>query len=502
MADLLSLLFSFQPDAPELKSKREYDVQARRFIDEVVRKVSAQSYLRGADTAQDVLELLNPAVNTIAYAYALLARIQNATDNPKSAKAVPDNLRPGGTVWNKITLFLETADPVQLRYLGTEWKKLLRYVEQVARLVGTPALAIAPMRSGLTRLDPTTGTFTSLHLDFIRLCMETRSYAAAAPILDNYIHSLPSTIPQVVRESLEYSVPAADLVNSGEYIHSKTNHSDKVTILDFQEYYLLGASAYIGQREYKKAKQFLEHILVVPSSNVANGLMLEAYKRWLLTSCLVDGEVKGLPRTINQHALKALKGASRAYEALGEAFAQLSNLPKLRAQINAGTETWAEDGNTGLVNELAENQFRFYVSRLSGTYSAIPVSKVAGDLGGSAEQVTAYIETLIAGGLLNARIERPSQSELGVILRFFLDPTQGPLAKTEKQQQQALLEQTERTNTLAAQVKSADYRLGLSREYMEHLKRQQKKAAGSGSGDAMDMQFDDHIDEDIMGDLS
>lgn len=76
-------------------------------------------------------------MNTIAYAYALSARILAANDNPKSAKAIPDAHKPGNNVWNKITLFLETADSVQLRYIGLEWRKLLLYVEQVARLVGT-----------------------------------------------------------------------------------------------------------------------------------------------------------------------------------------------------------------------------------------------------------------------------------------------------------------------------------------------------------------------------
>ena len=260
----------------------------------------------------DAIQILNPAVNTIAYAYALIARIQTASDNPKSLKAVPDAHKPGNNVWNKITLFLETADSVQLRYIGLEWRKLVHYVEQVARLMGTvsfdeyilscehcgltlqPALAIAPIRSGLSRLDPTTGTFTSIHLDFVRLCVETRSYAAAVSILDNHIHSLPSVIPNIVRESLEYSVPAADLANSGEFIHLKSKHSEQLSIHDFQEYYLLGAMAYIGQKEFKKAKHFLEHVLVVPTSTAANGYMLEAYKKWVLTSCLVDGWVSAI----------------------------------------------------------------------------------------------------------------------------------------------------------------------------------------------------------------
>ena len=63
----------------------------------------------------------------------------------------------------------------------------------------------------------------------------------------------------------------------------------------------------------------------------------------------------------------------------------------------------------------------------------------------------------------------------GAVLRFFLDPTQGPLAKTEKQQQQALFEQTLRTNMLAEQVRDADYRLTLTKEFVENLKKLNKK---------------------------
>jgi len=143
----------------------------------------------------------------------------------------------------------------------------------------------------MTRLDASTGTFTSVHLSFIRLCMETRSYAAAEPILDNYIHSIPQKIANVVRDGLEYSVPCADVASSGEYIHQNSGHSDKVSLTDIEEYYVLGAQVYLGLRQFKKAKQFLEHVLVIPTTKTANGLMLEAYKKWVLVSCLVEGKV-------------------------------------------------------------------------------------------------------------------------------------------------------------------------------------------------------------------
>lgn len=194
----------------------------------------------------------------------------------------------------------------------------------------------------MIRLDPTTGTFTSTHVDFIRLCLETRSYAAAEPILDNYIHSLPSHIPVAVREGFEYSVPCTDVARSGEYIHRLSGHSDKVTSQDLQEYYVLGAMAYLGLRRFTKALHFLEHVLIMPSVNTANGLMLEAYKKWVLLNCLVFGEAQNVPRSANSTAIKQVRSASKAYEAVAEAYSHLNNMSKLKAQINAGAQTWAE----------------------------------------------------------------------------------------------------------------------------------------------------------------
>ncbi|KAL5120948.1 hypothetical protein ACEQ8H_001136 [Pleosporales sp. CAS-2024a] len=495
-ADLVSLLLQFQPEAPELKQRREYDQQARNFVTQLS-NVSASHWQKGADSSQDVLSVLNPAVNSIAYAFALRHRIQATMDKTN----MPDALQPGGALWDKLVLWLETFDPIQMRYAGAEWKRLVDSTEQIARASGSPALAIAPIRSAMVRLDPTTGTFTSTHLLFIQLCMETRSYAAAEPILDNYIHSIPTKMPQSVREGLEYSVPCADVATSGEYIHQASGHSDKVTLLDLQEYYLLGAMAYFGLGQYKKARQVLEHVLVAPSANVANGFMLEAYKKWVLASCLVNAKDLVTPRTANPNAMKQVKSASRAYDAVAEAYQQSGNLAKLKAQIKAGSEIWAEDGNAGLVKEVVESQMRAYVSRLSQTFSAIPVSNICNTLGGSGEEVVQYLESLISGGHLNACVEQSDKAKAGTVLRFFLDPSQGPLAKTEKQQQQALLEQTLRTKMLAEYVKDADYRLTLTKEYTDHVKRMSKKQGGGG--DAMDTAWDDGLDpeEDLMNDM-
>ena len=76
-------------------------------------------------------------------------------------------------------------------------------------------------------------------------------------------------------------------------------------------------------------------------------------------------------------------------------------------RVLAEPKTWrlhkTQDGNLGLVEELVEQQNRAYVSRLSRTFSAIPMSNIASNVGSEVEQVTAFVETLIQNGLLNAR---------------------------------------------------------------------------------------------------
>jgi COP9 signalosome complex subunit 3 len=158
-----------------------------------------------------------------------------------------------------------------------------------------------------------------------------------------------------------------------------------------------------------------------------------------------------------------------------------------------------QDGNQGLVTELMNNQMRTYVTRLSKTFSAIPVLNIANHMGLDVGEIGQYLIKMIQNGHLNAQLEQ--NDKVGAVLRFYLDPTKGPLAKSEKEQQQALFVQTERTNALAKQVKDADYRLTLTKEYIDNLKRHNKRQAQGG--DAMDTAWDDGVDaeEDIMVDL-
>lgn len=62
-ADLTTLLLQFQPEAEELSSRQKYDQAARQFATQL-NNVSASHWTKGADTAQDVLEVGGPLASS------------------------------------------------------------------------------------------------------------------------------------------------------------------------------------------------------------------------------------------------------------------------------------------------------------------------------------------------------------------------------------------------------------------------------------------------------
>jgi COP9 signalosome complex subunit 3 len=57
-------------------------------------------------------------------------------------KGAWDVLAPGGPLWTRLAQFLEGADPVQLRYVGGQWRKLVEFTETIANQCQSVRLTI------------------------------------------------------------------------------------------------------------------------------------------------------------------------------------------------------------------------------------------------------------------------------------------------------------------------------------------------------------------------
>ncbi|KAK4498231.1 hypothetical protein PRZ48_010888 [Zasmidium cellare] len=478
MADILPTLLGFPPDEKKLTHK-QYDTQANAYVKELS-KISNSSWTKTVDK-KGLLELLDPTANSIAYLVTLNKQIE-------ASQKSQDRLEH---LFQLAQVFLTTCDPVQIRYVGEEWRILFDFV--CKGIESTQSADCSAVIGGLLQLDPTAGTFTSNHLRVLRLCIRARVPSQALPILDNDIYAYPSKAIKNLPE--DYLSEAHELSNA--YITEKSGFSTKLLPEHVLEYYLLGAHVYIGMRNFTRARLFLETVILSPSpAKACSTLQVEAYKKWVLVGLLAEGKGFPLPKTSDAAVMKSIRSLSKPYEALADDFDK-RDYKKFIAEADAGEVVWADDGNQRLVKEVADALMRYRVTDLQKTYAALPVTRVAHLIELSANDTMQLLQNMIQAGYLKASISSGGSDS---VLRFHsTDASSTSLAAKD------LEAQTERIQSLVTFIRDADRRLQLTKEYVDHQKRMKKSGGPDGEiADAMDLTWDppanlDDGDEDIMG---
>lgn len=328
-----------------------------------------------------VLQVLDPSINTLPYLYTLHAQIQDAATK-KTATTKYGALAPESPLWSKIKSFIEQFDPVQIRYGGSEFRRL---VEIIGKSVQSPSTVflldihqlpdtspadsiqrqtvIDLIRTAILRLDPSSSCFTSNHLLFAHLCLECREYSAALSVLDKDIFHLPSS-PDTESLQVNTPFPCSSHEFSSSFITSTSHLSERLNHTHHLRYFLFGAMIYTKLRNWTRALHFLEVVITCPTANAASMIQVEAYKKWILVNLLANGQVcKGnvppcsalltrgmkvppIPKTTNVQGNKYLGSLSRAYECLGQIFHDgISNdcsADRLIAEVEAGKDRWLD----------------------------------------------------------------------------------------------------------------------------------------------------------------
>lgn len=165
MADLIQIFHQFPPDDAINLSPVQYDRSIRSYLD-TLSQVTEHSLVKAYETQPDILEVctkygssiqdingsitgrnavtdicicklqsLDPSENTLPYLKILISLINAHAEELKSVKTIPDAFHPGRPLWNSLVLFLERFDPVQVRYAGNEWRKIVEFVDSVAGIL-------------------------------------------------------------------------------------------------------------------------------------------------------------------------------------------------------------------------------------------------------------------------------------------------------------------------------------------------------------------------------
>jgi COP9 signalosome complex subunit 3 len=80
--------------------------------------------------------MLDPNVNSLAYLHTLLIHARSRPG--REAESVPGYLciAPSERLWSKMVGFLGSFDKRQIRYAGSEWRKVIEIVAESAKKTG------------------------------------------------------------------------------------------------------------------------------------------------------------------------------------------------------------------------------------------------------------------------------------------------------------------------------------------------------------------------------
>ena len=446
------------------------------------------------------MKVLLSGVNTIPYLFVLNGLIDSSIASGKAtSRSLPQSVLPDGALWPYISAVLNDFDPIQVRYAGAEFSKVVEVVIKGAETTTIYTPAIVLLHNVILRLDPTSSTLTSIHYHFVRLCLLARAYDEAANILDRPIYHLPTHLDKATAaRSYQYLCTAE---SSSTYLTPSTGLTEKFGYRSYLEYYLYAGMVYIALRRWEPALAALEVVLAAPTSNTASMIMVEAYRKFVIVGLLHDGRSSKVPKTASPSAMKSVKAVARPYDCLADAFKSHDPV-RFHEEVSEGQNVWAQDLNSGLVLLLTDAFRKFAVLRLGRTFTALSIAEVAkrtspnpSDL----NETASYIASLIANGDLDADLTISSGSDPSnlPILRFL--PSRKSL-KSEAQVQQELAVQTAELKNILKHISDNDHRFEISKEYIEMLKKLKKQRDQAKSGGPNDAGFED-VDEDMMEDM-
>ncbi|KAF3492041.1 COP9 signalosome complex subunit 3 [Arthroderma uncinatum] len=475
------LLLSFPP--PTELPDAEYD-QKIRVLCAGIKKLSP-SALVGHSTAEqgNHLDILDPAKHSLAYLQVLLAYYQISQKPGKLT--IPDTFQPGGEAWGRALEFFEVFDPIQIRYAGRDFTRLVETIARIAESVSRPLLAVQPLKSALLRLDPSCSTLTTTHTLFVRTCLKAKACRAALPVLEKTVCHIPASADKIYHQRAQI-YPCDKDQSSVTYITDSSGLAGSLTYRTYLEYYLYGAMIYMVRKEWENALRFLHLVIVAPATNSVSKIMVEAYKKWIISS--------SMPRGTPQYAIKAYKNLARPYEVLAEIFRD-GTLQRLEAEISIGAGVWDEDNNSGLVRQLPDAYRQFSILKLEKVFAALSIPDMASRVSSestSTAELEEFVATLIAKGQLDARLVQASDPSGASVLRFgrtnkAMDPY------LEARLWEDLVKEKIRIKSMIKNVARADLKLELGGDYIEGLGKSQRRAEQVAHSRTS------AFDEDIMG---
>ncbi|CAJ0763745.1 6348_t:CDS:10 [Entrophospora sp. SA101] len=293
-----------------------------------LKEIQPQVFTQSTSDDKDPLELLDPSTST--------ARCH--TEDPNPTRLVQNLIQ-----------FLSVFDSRQVHLVPDKFLQVVQGLTRLATAYQKNFITIKPIANALLRYAPSPKHLTNVHQVFIKECLLSKCYKQALQILDTDITEI-------------------ELVGTG------------ITYQDHLLYHYYGAMVYIGLKKYERALYFLKLVISAPAVNITSQIQLEAYKKFVLISLLLHGNIVPLPKYTASIVFRSIKNQCQPYQDYASAFEALS-VKKLRIEFNKSIEVFKKDNNFGLAKQTLDAIYSRNIQQLTQTYLTLSLTDIADTVG-------------------------------------------------------------------------------------------------------------------------
>ncbi|EAQ92380.1 hypothetical protein CHGG_00615 [Chaetomium globosum CBS 148.51] len=397
------------------------------------------------DTAAQLLDHVDPAINSISYLSLLIAtRIANGLPQPE--------------LLAKVSIFLVSFDARQIRYAGKAFSLVLDWLTS----------------GDMFPIDPTGSVLTNHHVALVKLAYTTDNIELALPLLEKNIVFYPGV--KGLQEPRPLGSP--DLPPAS-YVTVEAGLTKQLSSSDVLQYDLFRGLCFIQRRSWSQALDALERVITYPARDThsCSKIMVEAHNKWVLVGLLLEGKAPTLPTITAPGAQKAFSALGKPYQSIGSAFGENTARALKTEYEGLGPQFFSEENNLNLIRLVIQHYQRWQILKLRQVYTKVSLEKIrtrtqSAETGAplaTETEVAQLVQQMIDEGMLSGVVERPTDGP--AYLSFHVPDEE----LSEAGFGQKMLQTAQRLKGLEPIVRATNERLGTNRDYVRFLAGQQKK---------------------------